>query len=452
MKGLPPETIRQLIEEAINCIDKQSKNFSRSGIANIDKYDACEDVILNHHQYKNQSIKEYFYDLKCSDEFVKNNILKPALNSLKQDNKVTADQFNQKISKYETKEVSRDDNKWYFIFPVNFRLESKNGIQKEFEICDNVVQLLNYRDFRGSEFWSDDVKKQLNDSFHDNRHLHEYSWGITNGEGKDWLFALNLSVKILNRFLGAVNLSFWINREIGSGKWSRYPETTGYTEIVTPSYLLKYDSNKEFEGLFHFEVGCVVDKYVVFRDGTTKEYQKLIAIFEDLNRLDKESEAYKVICEALEIYNLALNKIGYDSGFLDLWTGLEKMTFKRRKGRNNDISYHTIIKRLLGIMINPPEIIEIRLKDMLNKRHQLIHGGKYDIISRSDFNFLKWKYERVHLFLMDHNDKFKTIDEIELIYDKSGKTKDELEEEIGVTNYLLEEKKKSLKNSEDKKS
>ncbi len=184
MKRPPSETILQLIEEAINCIDKQTQNFSRSGIANREKYDMCEDVIFNHPQYKNKSIEEYFNDLKCSDKFVKDNILKPALNSLKQDNKVTIRQFNQKISKYETKEVSRDDNKWYFIFPVNFRLESKNSIQKEFEICDNVVQLRNYSDFRESEFWSDDVKKQLKDSFHDNRNKHEYNWGITNGEGE----------------------------------------------------------------------------------------------------------------------------------------------------------------------------------------------------------------------------------------------------------------------------
>ena len=449
MKGPPPETMQQLIEEAINCIDKQTPNFSRSGIANIEKYDICEDVILNHHQYKNKSVKEYFNDLKCSDKFVKENILKPALNSLKQDNKVTIRQFNQKISKYETKEVSRDDNKWYFIFPVNFRLESKNGIQKEFEICDNVVQLLNYRDFRESEFWSDDVKKQLKDSFHDNRNRHEYNWAITNGEGKDWLFALDQSVKIINRFLGAVNLSYWIDREKVPWVSSRYPETSGYTEIVTPSYVLRYDTNKEFGGLSHFEIGPAVDRYVVFRDGTRKEYQNLIAIFEDLYRLDKESKTYQVIFEALEIYNLALNKIGYDSGFLDLWTGLEKMTFKRREGRN-DIPYHTIIKRLLGIMINPPEIIEIRLNDMLDKRHQLVHGGKYDIISRSDFNFLKWKYEQILWFLMNHNNKFKTIDEIELIYDKSGKTKEELEEVVRVIKYLLEEKNKSRKNSEDK--
>ncbi|NQE52532.1 hypothetical protein C5S29_02980 [ANME-1 cluster archaeon GoMg3.2] len=462
MKGLPPETILQLIEEAINYIDKQTPNFSLSGIANIDKYDACVDVILNHHQYKNKkTIEEYFYDLKCSDEFVKENILKPALNSLKQDKKVTIKPFNQKISEYKTKSVSRGNNKWYFIFPVNFRLESKNGIQKEFKICDNVVQLLNYRDFWESDFWSDDVKKQLKDSFHDNRNRHKYNWAVTNGEGKDRLFALELSVKIINRFLGAVNLSLWINRrEIRRDRWTRYPETTGYSEIVTPSYVLMYDTNKQFEGLSHFEVGRAVDKYVVFRDGTRKEYQNLIAIFEDLNRLYKESEVYKVICEALEIYNLALNKIGYDSGFLDLWTGLEKMTFKRRKGRKNDIPYHTIIKRLFEIMINPPEIIEIRLNEMLNKRHQLVHGGKYDIISRSDFNFLKWKYERVLLFLMDHNNKFKTIDEIELIYDNSGKTKDELEEEVRiikdvevrVINYLLEQKEISLKNSEDEKS
>ena len=449
MKGPPTGTILQLIREAINCIDKQTPNFSRSGIANIEKYDACEDVILNYHRYKNKSVKEYFNDLKCSDEFVKNNILKPALNSLKHDNKVTADHFNQKISKYETKEVSRDDNKWYFIFPVNFRLESKNGIQKEFEICDNVVQLSNYSDFRKSEFWSDDVKKQLNDSFHDKSNLREYNWGIINGEGKDWLFALNHSVKILNRFLGAVNLSYWINLAKGFGNWSRYPKTTGYTEIVTPSYVLKYDTNKEFEGLFHFEVGCAVDKYVVFRDGTTNEYQNLIAIFEDLCRLDKESETSQVIFEALEIYNLALNNIGYDSGFLDLWTGLEKMTFKRRE-RRNDIPYNTIIKRLFGI--NLPEEIKIRLNDLLEKRHQLVHGGKYDIISRSDFNLLKWEYERVLRFLMDYNNKYKTIDEIELIYDNIGKTKEELEGEVRVINYLIEAKKKLPKNREDKKS
>ncbi|KAF5411303.1 MAG: hypothetical protein C5S38_09575 [Candidatus Methanophagaceae archaeon] len=123
------------------------------------------------------------------------------------------------------------------------------------------------------------------------------------------------------------------------------------------------------------------------------------------------------------------------------------MTFKRRKGRN-DIPYYTIFKRLLGM--NLPEEIKIRLKDMLNKRHQLVHGGKYDIISLSDFNLLKGEYERLLSFLMDHNNKFKTIDEIELIYDKSGRTREDLEEEIGIINYLIEQKKKPLKIDEDK--
>jgi hypothetical protein len=47
-----------------------------------------------------------------------------------------------------------------------------------------------------------------------------------------------------------------------------------------------------------------------------------------------------------------------------------------------------------------------------------------------------------------------------LIYDNSGKTKEELEDEVRiikdvevrVINYLLEQKEISLKNSEDKKS
>jgi len=128
---------------------------------------------------------------------------------------------------------------------------------------------------------------------------------------------------------------------------------------------------------------------------------------------------------------------------------LEKMTFKRRE-RRNDIPYHTIIKRLFGI--NLPEGIKIRLNDLLEKRHQLVHGGKYDIISRSDFNLLKWEYERVLSFLMEYNNKYKTIDEIELIFDNIGKTKDELEDEVRVINYLIEVKEMSLENREDKKS
>ena len=57
MKGPPTGTILQLIREAINCIDKQTPNFSRSGIANIEKYDACEDVILNYHDTKTRASK-----------------------------------------------------------------------------------------------------------------------------------------------------------------------------------------------------------------------------------------------------------------------------------------------------------------------------------------------------------------------------------------------------------
>lgn len=398
-----------------------------------------------------KNVKQYFNDLKCSDKFVKYKILKPTLNTLKYDNKVTITKFDEKISEYEAENVSREDKKWYHIFPVNFRLESKRDTQKEFEISENVVQLLDFNSFIKSAFWSNGVKEELNEGFYDsNKNLSRYSFAITFGVGRDPIFARDQSVKILNRFLGAVNLSYWINARKGF-LFIRYPRTSGYTEIVMPSYVLQYDANKEFENL-HFEAGFAVDKFVVFSDITTKKYQRLIAIFESLNSLDKESEAYKFIFEALEIYNLALNKIGYDSGFLGLWTGLEKMTFKRRKGRYNDIPYPTIIKRILGITINPSEIIEIRLKDLLNKRHKLVHGGSYNIISESDFEFLKWNCEMVFIFLMNHNNKFKIIDEIELIYDKSGKTREELEDEVRVINYLVAEKEMSLKNREDKKS
>lgn len=449
--GLTTETVKQFIQEAINCIDKKSPKLSLSGWDNIEKYNACEEIILNYHQYKNKTVKQYFNDLKCSEKFVKYNILKPTLNTLKYDNKVTSEKFNQKISEYEAENVSREDKNWYHIFPVNFRLESKSGTQKEFEISENVVQLLDFDAFIKSEFWSNGVKEELNKGFYDNKNLSKYSFGITVGVGRDLIFARDQSVKILNRFLGAVNLSYWIYGPTKGYRFIRYPRTSGYTEIVTPSYVLQYDANKEFEDL-HFEAGFAVGNFVVFSDITTNKYQRLIAIFESLNRLAKESEAYKVIFEALEIYNLALNKIGYDSGFLDLWTGLEKMTFKRRKGRHNDIPYSTIIKRIWGIKINPPEIIEIRLKDLLNKRHELVHGGSYNIISESDFEFLKWNYEMVFIFLMNHNNKFKTIDETELIYDKSGKTKEELEDEVRVINYLIEEKEMLHKNREDKKS
>jgi hypothetical protein len=88
-------------------------------------------------------------------------------------------------------------------------------------------------------------------------------------------------------------------------------------------------------------------------------------------------------------------------------------------------------------MINPTEIIGIRQEDMLKKRHTLAHGGSHDIISESDFNFLKKIYEMVLLFLINHNNEFKTIDEIELIYDKSCKTKEELECEEKVINYVI---------------
>ncbi len=75
-----------------------------------------------------------------------------------------------------------------------------------------------------------------------------------------------------------------------------------------------------------------------------------------------------------------------------------------------------IINRIIGIMIEPPEVMEVRLREMLKKRHKLVHNGDYDIISLSDFNFLKFIYELVLAFLIDHNNKFRLINEIEMIY------------------------------------
>jgi hypothetical protein len=336
--GLLPTTIKQIIQDALDCIDKTSSGLSLSGWDNMEKFDACVDVILNHHQYKNKSVEEYFTGLKCSDKFVRAKILGPALNSLKNDIKITIKKFNQKISEYESKNVSRDDQNWFFIFPVNFRLESNGGSQKEFEISENLVRLLDYHDFMISDFWSDELQERLKIGFRDYNNLDKYSWVIIAGEGKDGSFVLDTSFKILKRFLGAINLSYWIYRI--PGFWfTQYPRTKGYTEIVTPSYGLRYDSDKNFEGLDHFGVGPAVYKYVDFSEGKSERLKK---VFESLNGLDKDSQVYTIIWEALEIYNSALNQIGYDPGFLDLWTGLEKMTFKRRDGRTGDIPYQII--------------------------------------------------------------------------------------------------------------
>ena len=52
-------------------------------------------------------------------------VLKPTLNALKYDNKVTIKELNQKISEYGDKNVLSNYKKCCHIFPVNFQLELK---------------------------------------------------------------------------------------------------------------------------------------------------------------------------------------------------------------------------------------------------------------------------------------------------------------------------------------
>ncbi len=436
---LSSEKLLEFLKATVNCIDKKTTNWQVSGISNIEKYEAYEDILFNHYQYKNNIIKKYFLDIKCSENFVKGEILKPALNALKNEPNITTKLFNDRISDYIVKSVPKDDKEWYFVFPVNFRLNPRNErIKKRFKITDKKIDLFGYYNFVNTPFFSEEAQKELKDDFHDARNLSKYSWLIIKERGKDFEFALDQSVKILNKFLGVVNLSYWLYKSSGLG-FRKYPKATGYTNVLSPVYVLKYNDIKKFEGLYHFDTGILAVDFVEFNDGTTKDYQRLLRNFKSLNKLNKKGELYPVIFESLEIYHLALNKIGYDSGFLSLWTGLEKMIFKRRE-KQNDLPHYMIINRIIGIMMEPPEVMEVRLREMLKKRHQLVHNGDYDIISLSDFNFLKFIYELVLTFLINHNNKFRSINEIEMIYNNGGKTKNQLKTEKKIINYLIRQK------------
>lgn len=81
---------------------------------------------------------------------------------------------------------------------------------------------------------------------------------------------------------------------------------------------------------------------------------------------------------------------------------------------------------------------------MKDKRHRIAHGGNYNRISLSDFNFIRHIYEMVLFFLISYNNKFKKIDEIEMFYDLAGKSNNQLQDEIKIRTYVIQEKDKYL--------
>lgn len=78
-----PKFLLQCIIDASDCIEKKDLRFIISGGNNIEKYENCIAILLNHYYYEQKTIKEHILDLKISEDFYKNKILNESLNSLK---------------------------------------------------------------------------------------------------------------------------------------------------------------------------------------------------------------------------------------------------------------------------------------------------------------------------------------------------------------------------------
>lgn len=414
---IPDSLLNQCIKDAIGCIDKRSKEVKIVGINNIKNFEENVNIIINQYFYKgeHEPLKNHILDQKCSQQYYKNKILVKALNSLKYINNFDhiRKQLSSKIEQCEKQNIEGENKEWYFIFPLNFNLKCRGGkVQQEFEIYGKELKLLNFYDFKKSEFWSEEVNTVLKKQFIDYRNLNKYSWLIINELGKDSGFAYEQAINILNKFLGVVNFSRWSMTD----KWiesNQYPGSIScYTDIISPSHALRYNNNRRYEYSI-LENGLTVSKFEEFNDNYYNTYGDLVKTFEDLSQLDKTGKAYSTIFDVLEIFHLALNNISYDLGFLYLWVGLEKMTFRRRSNRK-DLTYKEMIDRIMNVVTS--DVSKIRLEEIEKKRHILVHAGEYNIISLDDFNLIKYIFSLILYLLINNNNEFRTLDDIENFY------------------------------------
>ncbi len=145
MVSVSANFLKQCVIDASDCIEKSSSRFIISGGENIETYENCIDMLLNHHSYtQKKTIKEHILDLKISEDFYKSKILDESLNSLKNETNKTLKLFNNKIKKYEDKNISGDEKEWCFVFPVNFNLKCRGkAVLQEFEIYNKKLKLIN---------------------------------------------------------------------------------------------------------------------------------------------------------------------------------------------------------------------------------------------------------------------------------------------------------------------
>jgi hypothetical protein len=429
----------ELIELAVDCIEKDTESAKISGSENIQIFKWVIPVIFERFEIDNEE-----YEIS---ENRLNSEIRTFLNDIKTKENPGI-YFKSNLDEFKEQVRSIPSSNYTIAFPLNLEF-AQGRTQDEFTALGHRIQkvsrnrwLKDYRDVceRDEKADHDQPGDDPFTSFMDeipNDFNRDYTYWIFEIQAKDQQFAVNRLEKTLEYLLGKINLSAYANQGEGIST-SSSPWPSGWSDLKLPFIYLVFEDGDY--SMFFYDTDISVRKPFSVHSASRSKYDHYFDLIPTLTHPLEDVEATFV--ETLRRFQSAISTASREDSFLQYWRGIESLTLT---DETDDMA--VVIKRASApIKHKRPRLFNFRLEQAREKRNDLVHEGIDVSVNKHDQNLLKNVLEDLIWVYSANIEKwgkseFKFfLDNVKLDSGHLEKKQETLSKNIDILERILEEK------------
>jgi len=334
-----------------------------------------------------------------------------------QDEANPVSEFESRIGDISNRISDIDVSEYIITFPINFDSNSSELLPERLSFKDIDVERIsfnswtqdwvpNYEDPDGDRELmklSTFLEKSPNDITNP-----RYTYWRASCYARDKSFAINHLGTALSTILGQLNFAMKYNRTQGKGIHSG-PWPNRWSELRSPFIFLVYNED-EYENHF-FPNGDA--SYRKPESPHSIHEDRFKQILDDLPSFESEQPLDSRLIESFNMFQLGITNPHYEQGFFEFWRGIEILASidDNLESTNTDDAIAGIVERVANIHNwKDPNIAEIRLDRVSDKRNEYVHEAEYDSINRNDYNLTKSLLEGIIKFACDQRTEWSVRD------------------------------------------